>query len=1227
MPTRRAILECLPEEYLRRIAESTGTNGLAGQSSMAIVDSLNETGQPTMVDVLGGLAVPQLRELCGRLGLDQTGTTREAFVHRLQVTSFEVGRTRVAILLPSRYSTLSTVPQHLRDNARSTISSFLTDLSGGADGGASTEELIGTFKQGTVYVDEKITRVYSIIDRSIYADQEKKQQLLAYAGRLCKELCQVCVGVEWGPELHFVSVHDRDEPQPAPFANLLDHDQDLYAAVALRRVQRVCDLAPLLALDRWTRLDPPRASHLREDLFALCEKGDRTAYAFLGTLSRADLHQLESALHDGDVLFDQSQEGGHVIRGWLVVSGRLRGSRTLSLPSPTTSISPGTLELTLSLLGSRRVERLEDVIDRQALTRRFYRLYRSRRQDLIKHLVRQQVAESEAAQQAQLLLSRLMFLRFLERRGLLRDQPGDPPDLLRQRCEACPRGQSIATDVIVPLLKTLDTPPEERGAPSLLPFLNGGLFDLTTNPVPDFPNRLLEPGRQGSVLHTLYRFEFVLEEHSGSGEVAIDPSIFGYVLESLCGDEEQKDSGVHYTPAVIGRTLAFEAIVRRLAGRTRIDYDKLREFGGGTNQEILSTSEARQVRDELPRLRIVDLAVGSGSLLLAAFEVLIDLSARANARLGTNLTPRSPDWSEHARRFIRECLYGVDINAEAVEVAKLRLWLALAVGEAEVRPLPGLSHNLRVGDSLSELTGAEEVSEQQDAFDDLRNALRVARSKYRAAEGHAVRQAASDLADAESRYQQAMGIEANASGPQPFLWKVHFHDVLRGKKGGFDVVIANPPYVRVQRLDERLATYQGRFTSLGKRNTDLYLAFVEQGLRLAHKEGGQLAFVLPNFSRSDAGQPLRELLARQTAVELWVDFRDIQIFSGANNYVVLLFATARPTRSREFPCRVVTPEVWRRAAGYDWFDTAPAGVVRYPSAGGEWAVASQEEAELLATASRHRRLGTIATVRSGIQTSDDEVFILEELGDMDGVPHFRSKAQPEPFPVEQDALAWFVKGSSHIRPFQALVGTYVIWTRSPDGALLAQAEIKRRFPLAWQYLWRFRNRLKERKGINEPWYGFRRRAAPPNCRRPGAILVPSMMRDATAHFDEAGVLAFPNSGKGGGGAWSIELRGGRGKNEIAPRWLLAVLNSSSLWAWLRTEGDPKKGGWRGVDRGLIQRFPIPVPSTTVQEQAAELTRRIEAALAAGEPVDGPRAELDQLVSAAWRSEATESATR
>ena len=121
---------------------------------------------------------------------------------------------------------------------------------------------------------------------------------------------------------------------------------------------------------------------------------------------------------------------------------------------------------------------------------------------------------------------------------------------------------------------------------------------------------------------------------------------------------------------------------------------------------------------------------------------------------------------------------------------------------------------------------------------------------------------------------------------------------------GFDLVLGNPPYIRIQppkKSDPELADYfKQRFHSASKGNYDLYVCFVERGLELLHAHG-QLAYILPHkFFNNEYGLGLRTILLKRQALRHVVHFGVQQIFPGATNYVCLLFLASAPCEHLRF---------------------------------------------------------------------------------------------------------------------------------------------------------------------------------------------------------------------------------------------------------------------------------------------------------------------------------------
>lgn len=1198
---------------------------------------------------------------------------------------FPLGDKEIAILIPGRYGERSPIKGDLREQAATDIRKELSELAGGASGRderlARIERLAGSFKDDDGYiVDEPIIRIYAKVGESFLSDDDNKRRFVQLAKGLCGGLQQQSIGAEWGGFLYFVSGKEAGGLQRPDFREIRPDLQRDYIFVTLRRVRSVRDVAYLLFLNRWMKVDSPEENRTL-GLLPLCRKDKRTAWVAEQPLDAVERRAIAQHLRaqtekqgprDGDLIFAGAAGEEPHLQVWMCQRDELRGGRRLFLVDEQGQIRRSSYELARSLLNAAGADDLSEVIDRERLTDYFFREYHRLRSETAAILEKSGLSSAEAEREAQLLLGRLMFLRFLERKGVLEKQA----DYLR-RSYGTRRGNFYTTILDSLFFDVLDVPVDSRTTASPLPFLNGGLFRPPKRRSLELPDELFDPDRAGSILEVFYRFEFTLDEAAGVGkEVSVDPSMFGRVLESLYGDKQRKTQGVHYTPETIASTLAFESIIVRLAERSQLDLESLRRFARGEDENALSEDAAERLLgsgkqgDNLFSLRILDPAVGSGSLLLAALDVLLNLFRRCKGRLGEQVEPGKRVWSQAARRFVRECLFGVDIDQDAIEVARLRLWLSLAIADDQVRPLPDLGYNIRLGDSLSRLSDpdAEKVAEGGLVLDwgpveKAGNTFYSALKAYRRSEGIEARTAAEAMESAERDLLiarlQAEGDDGKrsqlskirAGEPLPFLWQVHFHDVFSGANKGFDVIITNPPYVRVQNLpQDTLKDYKTRFASMKLRNRDIYLAFVEQALRLAGRNG-RIAFIMPNFARTQAALGLRRLLAQRGAVELWVDFTDVQVFSTATNYVALLFARARRARSRSFPCRVISEVYWRDASE-DWLRDAPDGMVSY---GDKWGHLTRdgkeaafqeadEEAEATdANGSRevscpgiwrtnsdaaNRRLvriekdavslGSLAEVTIGVQTSKDDVFLLrEEKGQTGGKCSLISAYLGKRVLIDCCWLKRCAKGSEHLKPYR-IVGdpVWCLWPYDASGELVPETSMKKAGS-AWQYLKACEKELRNRekgKFDDDRWYRFRRPQGIQVSSRPNKIIVPSMMSPATAYLDREGGVCFTASGTGGGGAWGVELFD---EKQVTNLWLLAVLNSRALWEWLTSEGDRKKGGWRGVDQGILRRVPVPVPKPGMQDRASVLVENILDS-PSNEPVpDAAVEELDRLVWAAY----------
>ena len=1118
---------------------------------------------------------------------------------------------RAAIFVPSRFGSGQPVPPSERDNQVRIVAGVLADVFGGAsaeDIAGRATPIIGTFRhdgdRSERYVDELVLRVWAAATANAIASPEAKDTVFREACRLRDALRQECVLVEWGREVLFTPSVEQTA-SPVSFASLDRPTQEDFALMAWHRVATPEDLSGVLSLTGWTIPSSEERHDEGDTLVGIAQSRDeprRTAWAWDGSDNPRDSDIRRLAV--GDILVMAAADSK--LRVWLRTKERWAGPRDIPLATETRPAARLSIEFAIALLDGDAPIPLPQLLDTEGATGRFYREIR----DLIASVAKQLPSgKSGVAAEgvAQRLVGRLLFLRFVEEKGWLprrslhtgwREHKGD-----------------YHRSFLRSLFLELNTPAAERShPPAAIPYLNGGLFARRTEDEQfDLPDSCFDPGRRGTLLEVLYRYQFTLDEAAGRDQVvSVDPAMLGRVLESLTPDETRKNRGVHYTPAPIARALAVGGIYPQVVRRLRdsnirgIDVAALERLCAGDLRAV-DDELAERIRNELRELRVVDPAVGSGALLVACLEVMLELQAACSRVLGGDLRKGSRAWAEAARHFVKECLFGVDISPGAIEVAQLRLWLFLAVGERTPTALPDLGYNLRVGNALAfdiaEERLARAASESGGTarsleFGDVERALNKAldaRESFRRAGGRPPSERANSflaLEDAEHGLRRALGVKPGPAGEAPpFAWSVHFPEVFGGPNRGFDLVIANPPYVRTSGLHPaESAELKERYRSMQSKNIDLYYAFIERCLRsptdktrpntrgkpdtenargLAGRAGG-IAFIMPSFAQTQSAEHLRALLAEGGHVERWIDFVDQQVFPTANNYVALLFATAERRSRKTFQAQIVTPDAFRRMrAGRPWLAGLPSLPASYRPGG--WSVRPEVRTAVGATCP----LAEVASVQVGIQTSLDDFYLLDEVRPGSSSELIVVKNANSEVELEKDALFACAKGSRELHGSELDQGCYVLWPYRADGSLMDQAELERRFPRAWALLCANRAILEARekgKFTISTWWRFRRPQGVKVARQP-KVLVPSMMKSPTAYFDDKGRVICTASGKGGGGGWVLQAAKGT-QTDLTK--LAAFLTSAVYGTWLHANAEPKKGGWWGVDRKTLERCPVPV---------------------------------------------------
>ena len=619
---------------------------------------------------------------------------------------------------------------------------------------------------------------------------------------------------------------------------------------------------------------------------------------------------------------------------WVVLASQRPGALALVIPSPggashaaammaePANVRPGDAESFVALEGARGDSDLDthlrwrEALGRDALTRRFYRDL----EQAVFALGDGAYGTADTTTRRTLALrctSRLLFLSFLEAKSWL---DGDRAFLSRQ---VTARVDHLHHRLLEPLFfGTLNTPISHRSpaarAFGRLPFLNGGLFTRDALEKRHRTLRFADEDIARIVGELLARYRVTAHEGSAEfAEAAVDPEMLGRAFESLMASDDRRNTGAFYTPPTMIRHITDLALDAAITGPA--EQAALEEARAG---RVADAVAAVRLRAALRDLRILDPACGTGAFLVHAMtEVSRLLSAAHDER------------PEHARRraVLAESIFGVDVNPTAVWLCELRLWLSVVVDSPErdplrVPPLPNLDRHIRCADALAgpafdvtsgrdagvtrlreryaratgprkrSLQRALDRAERTLAVDAVQGRLATAAVKRRDLVcalrgrdlfgGRRVATATERAALDEWRRAARDLRRALAALPRRGAGPVGFAGALGAgaERGGGDVVVGNPPWVRLHRIPpgERTelrgryesmrnaawragAATSGALTGFGMQ-ADLAALFTERAASLV-RPGGVVAMLVPaKLFRSLAGGGLRSLLARSATL-------------------------------------------------------------------------------------------------------------------------------------------------------------------------------------------------------------------------------------------------------------------------------------------------------------------------------------------------------------------------
>ena len=517
---------------------------------------------------------------------------------------------------------------------------------------------------------------------------------------------------------------------------------------------------------------------------------------------------------------------------------------------------------------------LEAAFDVEAVTRRFFDAYKKVFSGAMEKVTGFDGDHDAKNLYVQTLFNRLMFVYFISRKGWLRfNGEKDYLNALFESYSSDTDQTNFYTDRLTHLFFAGLNNPASRdliGANSALrsvigdvPFLNGGLFDKEGHDKRSdvvVPDDAIEP-----IFRDLFdRFNFtVMESTPFDEEVAVDPEMLGKVFEEMVTGRHE--SGSYYTPRRVVSFMCREALKGYLAGRhPEIDGEAIRSFVEDHDTSCISEDEAPAVGQSLVEITVVDPACGSGAYLLGMMQELVDLRSTLYS---AQLKRDAVSLYRTKLSIIERNLYGADIDDFAVNIAMLRLWLSLVI-EYEgdhPEPLPNLDYKIVCGDTLlgadpSQENGADFYRHETEKLD-----LRGKKARYmRASDFNEKQRIRREIDDAVAKIRVLMGDAALPDGVVD--WPIDFADVF-ALNDGFDVVVANPPYVRQEKIGPTKPDLRKEYADSTVARSDLYCYFYVRGLQLL-RAGGMHVFVCSNsWLDVGYGAKLQEYLLRNSRVD------------------------------------------------------------------------------------------------------------------------------------------------------------------------------------------------------------------------------------------------------------------------------------------------------------------------------------------------------------------------
>ena len=832
-----------------------------------------------------------------------------------------------------------------------------------------------------------------------------------------------------------------------------------------------------------------------------------------------------------------------------------------------------------------------------------------------------------------------------------------------------------------------------------VPYLNSSLFEPTEDEkhlkirgIPDaqmeiFNKTVLKDERgkraKGTLPNLDYIFKFLDAYNFASdaqggvtstSKTLINASVLGLIFEKINGYKD----GSFFTPGFITDYMARDVLERTVVQKFNEKKSWKCENLEDVSDKIEDISEANEIVDDI---RVADVAVGSGHFLVSALNRLLAIKSELNILCdadGKRIKRRdlilkvdndelsvvddegepfeykpgneeSQRYQEalfnEKRRIIENCLFGVDLNPNSVNICRLRLWIELLKnayytkesGYKQLQTLPNIDINIKVGDSLLSkypVQNGQVVLDflHQEDNADKKNGLAAKLKEYRknvqdykaGGTSYNKQQLRLNIAGLKSQLKEPPSIDLfgnvvknnDIDFSNSLEWMFEFPEILddEGRFTGFDAIIGNPPYVQLQSMGEMSDVYSKRDYSCYNKSADLYCLFVERAYSLL-KKNGYFSFIMPNkWMLVDYGKELRQFMS-QTSLKKILNFGDVQFFADATIYVCIFVSQKSGDKMPVLACSLNSKNYHG-----EFEKEVKAATFEFPAenfGASEWSIRNKLHDSVLQKMNVGTALKDLPiSIYRGILTGFNDAFFIdgktrEKLIAEDP----KSEELIKPLLRGRDINAWVTEKED-----QYLIGTFPALNLDID-----------QYPAIKNHLLSFGiekleqtgakhivngEEIKARKKTSNKWFetqdqiGYYKEFAKPK------IVYPNMTSVFPFCYDEIGalgndktfIITEKETDSANGCAAIHKLQSG----ELL-KSLLAIFNSNLAKLWIWYNCPELMGGTREIRKVYFENFKIPMDNAAALQELAALADQIITAKKSGENTTSLESKVNEIV--------------